>query len=902
EPASLLNSQRMYCLLFDALQGMTETRDGLGQRFPEAVYADRLDLYVTTTDLNGLPLPIQLTDNVIWERNFRNVFHFVYEPGAACKNDLDPNNIPFLAFAGRATSSFPFAFEPAQWEQMEKLAVEHYGHDPKTSDRWQKFYPQYLQPKDQLVFPQRSFGDGGYLYNKPFCHATKALSHRPACRPVSRKLLYVEPAPDHPENEAAAKKVPDVAENIFKALMELPLQQNIRSDLEELRERNRFLERVNELSDNLERDIWEALQLETGDEKVSMVSHSETDWVKLDLAQLVLKYQVGYVAYHRLKIMNATDDLAELVADIFGVEHDSDRFQCIRQLLNCWRDENYVVYHRENAGREGPRPTQNQYLMDFGVSYRLRRLEFLLDKLTDLTVLTKDPDLVTPGDRAVAETTLKLCGVELPEDLSAWPAALQAAREAVAQSRDHLKQLTDRLADFLGSLPRARVIVSKISLTAKLRELLEQGHNLKSLESIKEFYQADQNSDFREASSELLAFVRKCLARYFLRSRRRMDKYFTGNLDMGAGAQRAVAKCLQHYYLNFDDFDYAIFPAKFGVDREESRPVEIFRVSPDDCTSLFDPKTCRVRKLGGHSVFNFGGFLEREWRRNDIMWGRLDGVERLIRALTFDSKMDEKVKLQLIHEAQAGIVAEELRAPDLIDPQRFMVEAFMRPEGSPNALPALRSFAERICAATSDPLVHKVLNMDTLQPAYRQALQQDALPKPETALRHSSRGVVITGKILQALSRKYFSQGQAVAGWVTWSGYAFWALVELAVPGSLWNRAAAYWIRLFFLIALAFVILGLGLSTMPVTIFGLKLLVAAVLVERILAILNNTMRRRSNRWLTAVRMLGGLAVVFLILLVLLLVTLELRHLPADAVAICRWLGDGLGRGRHWLCD
>jgi hypothetical protein len=41
------------------------------------------------------------------------------------------------------------------------------------------------------------------------------------------------------------------------------------------------------------------------------------------------------------------------------------------------------------------------------------------------------------------------------------------------------------------------------------------------------------------------------------------------------------------------------------------------------------------RKLAGMKAAHFGGFLKRSWRANDWLWGRLDGVQHVIRA-TFD--------------------------------------------------------------------------------------------------------------------------------------------------------------------------------------------------------------------------------------------------------------------------
>ena len=73
---SLLNSERMYGTILETL---TEMND-LKERTSEAgAFVDKLDLFVTTTDLTGLVAPIQLTGQKIDERVHKTVFHFEYE-------------------------------------------------------------------------------------------------------------------------------------------------------------------------------------------------------------------------------------------------------------------------------------------------------------------------------------------------------------------------------------------------------------------------------------------------------------------------------------------------------------------------------------------------------------------------------------------------------------------------------------------------------------------------------------------------------------------------------------------------------------------------------------------------------------------------------------------------------
>ena len=90
--------------------------DIIGSSRTRSRFVDELDPWITATDLPGLALPIQLSArSVVWERRHKNVFHFRYAAPLATGetiNNFKYDDNPFLAFAARSTSSFPFAFEP----------------------------------------------------------------------------------------------------------------------------------------------------------------------------------------------------------------------------------------------------------------------------------------------------------------------------------------------------------------------------------------------------------------------------------------------------------------------------------------------------------------------------------------------------------------------------------------------------------------------------------------------------------------------------------------------------------------------------------------------------------------------------------------------------------------------
>jgi predicted acylesterase/phospholipase RssA len=313
-PRSLLSSQTMYTRLLDALDGMESASTAALQ--PE------MDAFITATDIQGLELPIELADKTVFEKRHKNVFHLRFGAG---ENHFARQRNPFLAFAARATSAFPFAFEPASLQDASAA----------------EFFPDYTDG-----YATRAFGDGGYLDNKPFTHAIQALSQRSSDLPVERKLVYIEPSPDQPDGNRPAAS-PDFIRNTLDALLTLPREETIREDLQRVIERNRLIERVQEITSHVDEDVREFVGRLGG-----------TEYLRRTLADEIHDRGPGYAGYHRLKVRAVTDDLAVILGQPSSV-------------IDVWRRAQYSER------------SENRFLLEYDFGYRERRLRFLLRKLAD---------------------------------------------------------------------------------------------------------------------------------------------------------------------------------------------------------------------------------------------------------------------------------------------------------------------------------------------------------------------------------------------------------------------------------------------------------------------------------------------------------------------------------------
>jgi patatin-related protein len=337
---SLLNGLRLYWKAREALTKMAERKVKPADGFLPA-YAEQLDLAVTSTDLGGLPLPIRLSDaTTVLERSHRAVFRFSYgTPGAIGEehSDFDDTDL-MLGFAARATSSFPFAFEPVRLADLREL-----GLAPEDGTRGVKdFFPEY-EPFSKLDVDRVVFGDGGYLDNKPFSYATDALRGRRADVPVKRKLVYIEP---HPTDEKPANVIdrPDVFGSVGASLA-LPRQETIRADVAAVSERNHVVERLRDLGLSAE----DALRPDTA----------------LDTSQ------PAYRAYVALRVRSTLDALTALGMKIKGAQPDDTAAREARDRLRTW-----------NAGKTFEDRTT--FLREYDAAFRQRRLSFLHDRINEL--------------------------------------------------------------------------------------------------------------------------------------------------------------------------------------------------------------------------------------------------------------------------------------------------------------------------------------------------------------------------------------------------------------------------------------------------------------------------------------------------------------------------------------
>lgn len=874
-PRSLLNGDRMYELLIQAFDAVDEGP----QRLPPPV--QQLDLYVTTTDLRGSPLPIQLLDEVVQERRYRNVFHFRYDPRLGIDHFQADGEKKirnrFLAFAARATSAFPFAFEP--------MTVERAGGE---GEPWKAFLRDQLIPAPKAASAPvegRAFGDGGYLDNKPFSYAIAALALRTddGPIPVDRKLVYVEPAPERAA--AGSEEAPDALENVGLALVGIPRYETIREDLESLLGRNRLIQWLESIVDGMEIDVrMRYPERPTAPDRETFAGQ--------DLEELIRMKGESYGAYQRLKVYSLTDEIAASFAAAFGFDGQGWEFEAIRALVKAWRDVHYVDYRRGRLEVA----THNRFLVEFDIPFRIRRLWFLMRKAGELLRL---------GD--TAERTLENSYIEWrpgPEDsamfsdvVSRLQAVLGSAYRELVWLREVLRTgpLTNPLRDH----------AIRVEFDMKALEYIGRGPsvNARRGRAEKEYRRHERTID--SAIGEIRTIIDGATRAASERCKAALTPEPVYPVP---DAHDAARRSLWYYYEFYELYDMILYPILHatGVERERD-PVEVIRVSPLDARGLIDERMDPRRKLAGTAAGNFGAFLDRGWRRNDFMWGRLDGAERLI-AAALPGEGNQDLRERMTRNAHREIVREELAREGQDEVCRLLARSVLAAKtASPNEV-ELRRLVEESNNGISHPALEaalrQMLSDDKLISFLGKKYEVDRNIDRSATLQVASRAAKVVGRMLEKIAEDR-SGTEGRGRWIARLAEAFWGIVLVAVPGSFSNLFFQHTLKLLYIFEAVLALAGWVLGNEGVQRFGLLAFGATFALHVLTLIVEDWMRRKSGLWRTI--MIGATTAIGATALFSLAYVFAPRFLPESTRTAGAWpLVAFLGlivvivMGRLWL--
>jgi patatin-related protein len=351
-------------LLLDALAAMAASEPGPRLLPP----GQPLDLFVTVTDFTGHPERLTLHSPAeVMETEHRLVIGF--RDGGDGHGLGDAAD---LAFAARATSSFPGAFPPFRVGELDAVLKARHRRWPGR----RRFLAHALPHQSAAGQAERTvLIDGSVLANAPFRPAIEALRDRPARRQVDRRFVYVDPKPGLRHRAGAGGEAPGFFATILGAISDLPRQQPIRDNLEAIADRSRRIERMLGVVAAIRPEVESAIEGLFG--RTFFLDHPTparlVGWRRR--AQSAAAAHAGYshAAYARLKVEGVLDQLAGTVRHA-GIRPGDDPAGAARALFAA------TPQAEATASEAG----LIDFLRRFDLGFRIRRLRLLARRLAEV--------------------------------------------------------------------------------------------------------------------------------------------------------------------------------------------------------------------------------------------------------------------------------------------------------------------------------------------------------------------------------------------------------------------------------------------------------------------------------------------------------------------------------------
>ncbi|MGD9883193.1 patatin-like protein [Reyranella sp.] len=588
-----LSGAHMAELLYDALAAMGPPRDRLASLLPSG---HTLDLFITLTDHYGYEQLVRIHQPpLIHEREHRHVlrFHYGRRPNGDVESDFDLPGVPGLAFAARATSSFPGMFPPARIVEMDSMLARKGIHWTGRADFISHNFAPYIRLN---VDPTAAhFIDGGVLNNRPFRQAISAIRGRPAHRQVDRRLVYVDADPAG-KGAPARHSEPGFFTMLKGALSDLPSTQPVTDELNWVDAFNDRIDRLREIIEEARpRVVHLVSSIVTVPFDAYLTAAQVGVWRKEANLRAARDAGFAYEGYVGLKLASARTFVSGLIADLRGVPHRSPLGYTIASIVDAWAAATGRHYDgrgeppaRSDAASAGVPPARwVGFLRAFDIDYARRRLHFLIEGQNRLYQMLDQPPF--EGFDPTAVDKLKGAFYDCLGRLEHRVGALSDESE--------IRDLVERL------FPAAPPVSSTEDDRRRARQFTERYHD--ELDLLIERLAGAINLEACSTDIDTL------LAE-------------TDPSQWNVHARRDIFVS----YLGFSFWDVLTFPMMTGHESGEFNRILVDRLSPEDARSLGN--FSGSASLRGVGFRHFAAFFSRTYRENDYLLGRLHAFDRLV--------------------------------------------------------------------------------------------------------------------------------------------------------------------------------------------------------------------------------------------------------------------------------
>jgi len=696
---------------------------------------NELDLFVTGTDVLGkVSRQFDNTGKLIEVNDHHAVFILKHRKDRN-KTPFSPddNGIPQKALAKlcRITSCFPVAFPVVSVNLDEVDPTSPDGYIDKKLVEWGNLNNR-VKPKERPKNGyQLHFVDGGVLDNRPFSYTIREIYYRHFHRPVIRKLFYIDPSPDKFLDSNAFKKMakPNIWESAMDSLVGLPRYESIAVDLQEIAEKNERVRRYRFLRSSVVSSAVETL----GDQ-VTADNSSKQTYLRCRLIGLrdrVLPIITGLTQANNSTSNTDQANTLQIAADLLAYYPDPEKQRAREEYLNekgfevegldvdysirkhffiqeeivqAIASDKYSHFHEciENLARYLNRMLSLLEVIKFAIDSMFLtdqiQVDFakLIQKTKDVNTLPelnyKDKEVkldetkrvrndvfdyllhlhrfLLDPDQLLGESSLESPQLDQSYPESATPSFFKALLDdlPVTFKIDHLdKWLPTKSVDNV------------------LRQLKMRAKNLENVDTLdRDICNMPMIWHEKYKFQKDIAYhsILSCVDDI---SRQLIERLGTSLPDNNDSLEQAPIKELNELseklllkFCHFDSIDQQVYPYEYLSDIQSDGLLEIARISPDDSQKGFGKNKKLEERLAGLQLRAFGGFFKKSWRANDILWGRLDGLNRLVDCLLtpttvqsfrkFKQRNEHIENSQLVEEALPNATPEERQTiVDILD-------------------------------------------------------------------------------------------------------------------------------------------------------------------------------------------------------------------------------------------
>jgi patatin-related protein len=441
-------------LLLDALEAMQGGEAGP----PLLPHYQPLDLFVTVTDFHGYPERLRLNSpGEVTETEHRLTLSF-RDKGGHERHLAEPAE---LAFAARATASFPGAFPPFRVGELDAVLEKRGADWPGRTSFLERALPRQMAiggAENAILI------DGSVLANAPFRPAMDALQRRPARREIDRRFVYIDPKPGIRSirmSPAGETETPGFFGTIFGALSDIPREQPIRDNLEAIDGRSARIRRLRHIVEAMRPEVEAAIERRFGSTLLlgRPTPRRLAAWRSKAQHAAALEAGYAYAAYGHLKVAAIAEQIAETLFSLSGGEGRKKRDRVRESVWSVVQAEGLTAEDAMTAS--GARPHVVEFFRDFDLSYRTRRLRFVARRLGQLAERDEVPHAAVEHARGIVFDLIgryRSSVDSIGSDASPDPVEdTGEAMKALAVRLD-LKARDDeadaRLADALSALPK----------------------------------------------------------------------------------------------------------------------------------------------------------------------------------------------------------------------------------------------------------------------------------------------------------------------------------------------------------------------------------------------------------------------------------------------------------------